>query len=494
MKQSYTEAMEDLKETLILKSTLEPDIISAVVRGPTADSETHPCSPTTQNNSLLPPLPPTPHVSELPEVTAPKLEPNVGPLVPLELDTKDMDCTGQRLRQFHEVYNKGQYSREPPIDSGWLKGHILFCALGYDGEDALGLMHFVRPLRRDSEIPIVVLGLNRPKDWYTIAESENVFFVAGTPLCLFDLERAGFKSASAIFLSQASVPGEMIDPSIVDAEGIFASRLIESQLDPASDVQVISELVFDSNYVFNPVGFGFLASGSSSSSRGPRIQNGDAKGPLSLDGHRQSRLSIDLREAEQRGKGESRHDGKRGAVRTGGILGQMVNAKGGEPSSPSSGGIDHGVDEGGRGRSELLSQIETSDYFRQARFASGQLFVSSLVTSLVVNTLFNPSLALLVQEMVSAQVVLAAAPAEYKGKSYLQVFKWLMLKRNLIAMGLYRRSESFAYDLGHPKNKRQVLPHYYMFTAPPAKDTIVAQSDRILCIAAPGGKRASDEL
>ena len=97
------------------------------------------------------------------------------------------------------------------------------------------------------------MGLKQPKDWYTIAESADVFFVAGTPLSLFDLERAAFKSASAIFLSQASVPGVQIDPSIVDAEGIFASRLIESELPPESETQVISELVFDSNYVFNPV-------------------------------------------------------------------------------------------------------------------------------------------------------------------------------------------------------------------------------------------------
>jgi hypothetical protein len=357
----------------------------------------------------------------------------------------------------------------------------------------------------------VVLAPERPKDWYTIAESENIFFVAGSALSLFDLERSAFKSASAIFLSKANVPKEMSDPSIVDAEGIFASRLIESQI-PDPNIQVISELVFDSNYVFNPVGLGAMeekkldspspapfpqAIGSQSSwnrsqeslpdptgssPTGKSTRNGNPREEFATAGQ-SSKGDENQNKGASSGGGGAPQGGQK--VRAGGILGQMVNAKGKELSSPSAQGDAQG-DEGGKGRSEMLSQIETSDYFRQARFASGQLFVSSLVTSLVVNTLFNPSLALLVQEMVSAQVVLAAAPKEYVGKSYLELFKCLLLKQNLVAMGLYRRSESFAHDLGHPRTRNsKVLDHFYMFTAPPAKDTIVKATDRVLCIAMP---------
>lgn len=488
MKQNYMEAMETLKETLAYKSQLPPDVISTVVRG----LSTPRCSPSTQNDPQIP------HVWELPEITPPQADADD---IPAEQRVID-----RRLQKFHDVYDNGKHAGELPLGSRSPKGHILFCALGYDGADSLGLVHFVRPLRKYSMVPIVVLGPEQPKDWYTIAQSESVFFVAGSPLSLFDLERASFKSASAIFLSQASVPGEMIDPSIVDAEGIFASRLIESQLPPSSNIQVISELVFDSNYVFNPVGLSSLArravSGDPSSSGELRSSSNNSRPSESSESEPSSPEASELRGRDSpharpgdgAGAGglyakDEKSSGRntlRG-VRAGGILGQMVNAKGKDRkdgTGPNAQVNDQGDD--GRARSQMLSQIETSDYFRQARFASGQLFVSSLVTSLVVNTLFNPSLALLVQEMVSAQVVITSAPKEYVGASYMELFKCFLLKQNLVALGLFRRSQSYAHDLGHPKTSvRKVLDHHYMFTAPPAKDTTVEATDSILCIAAP---------
>ena len=43
--------------------------------------------------------------------------------------------------------------------------------------------------RPQSELPIIILGEEVPSDWVQIAMLPNVYFLQGSPLLLFDLER-----------------------------------------------------------------------------------------------------------------------------------------------------------------------------------------------------------------------------------------------------------------------------------------------------------------
>merc|ERR1719353_1839615 len=78
---------------------------------------------------------------------------------------------------------------------------------------------------------------------------------------------------------------------------------------------------------------------------------------------------------------------------------------------------------------EAMADLEDSEFYRQPRFACGRLFISSVVTSLVVNTMYNPSLAMLIHEMISAHYVLVTVPAEWKGQSFFKFFEHLLRDR-----------------------------------------------------------------
>merc|ERR1712196_722509 len=80
----------------------------------------------------------------------------------------------------------------------------------------------------------------------------------------------------------------------------------------------------------------------------------------------------------------------------------------------------------------------SATYFRQPRFASGQLFVGSNVTCLIVNTYFNPSLLELIQEMTAADVVIENVPPELVGSNYQSLFEHMLRYHSVLPVGLYR--------------------------------------------------------
>merc|ERR1719161_1483634 len=90
---------------------------------------------------------------------------------------------------------------------------------------------------------------------------------------------------------------------------------------------------------------------------------------------------------------------------------------------------------------DINATSSISEYYRQPRFACGRLFVSNVVTSLVVNTFYNQSLAQLVGAMVSAQVSTVAVPREWEGKSYMEYFDYLLWEKQLMAIGIFRRAQ-----------------------------------------------------
>merc|ERR1740130_2640731 len=117
------------------------------------------------------------------------------------------------------------------------------------------------------------------------------------------------------------------------------------------------------------------------------------------------------------------------------------------------------------------------EYYRQARYACGQLFVGNVVTSLTVNTFFNPSLWELVHQMIKAEVVMVPLPRDWEGKSYYEYFDKLLREDELMAVAIYRRAEPPAKN-GASSSKKKWS---YVYTAPPAKETHMQRGDRVIC-------------
>jgi hypothetical protein len=364
----------------------------------------------------------------------------------------------RKLMKLTDLQKEGANPSGPPLETIGKGNHIVFISVGAKGADELrlGAIHFIRPLRGNiqNEQPIVVMAPVLPKDWHTVAGFKDVFFMQGSPLSLFDLERINFRHASVIFINHSGGGGSGVhtDPYMVDSEAIFCARLIESHLGSAvSGPQVIAELTFDMNYHFIPLPG---ASAATHAALQARMGEGDT-----------SAATMD------------------------------INA---------------------------TSSI--SEYYRQPRFACGRLFVSNVVTSLVVNTFYNQSLAQLVGAMVSAQISTVTVPREWEGKSYMEYFDYLLWEKQLMAIGVFRKAQGalteakatksmnsamggsgFARSVTKkmstvfgdssritsrftifsrvekPKAMPNIPPQSYVYCAPPAKEASMNPNDRILC-------------
>ncbi|CEM00939.1 unnamed protein product [Vitrella brassicaformis CCMP3155] len=78
------------------------------------------------------------------------------------------------------------------------------------------------------------------------------------------------------------------------------------------------------------------------------------------------------------------------------------------------------------------------EYYRHPRYSSGELFVSCVTSSLIVNALFNPSLPLLVREMVASRILVLSVPASFAGRQYEGLVKHFLDERDLLPIVLYR--------------------------------------------------------
>jgi len=104
-------------------------------------------------------------------------------------------------------------------------------------------------------------------------------------------------------------------------------------------------------------------------------------------------------------------------------------------------------------------------YYRTARYARGQLFVDTTLTSLAVNTFYNPSLCELVSAMISAPMSRWQVSAEWVTKSFFELFDHLLWVEQLLAVALFREQG------GVP----------YLYTAPPGKETTILKGDLVIC-------------
>ncbi|CAJ1449485.1 unnamed protein product, partial [Effrenium voratum] len=347
----------------------------------------------------------------------------------------------------------------PPLKRLAVGGHIIVLAVGTEkAEDLrLGIEHFVKPLRQniitEEIIPVVVLSAMQPRDWFNVENCDQVYFLQGSPTSLLDLQRANFTGASAIFITHAGAGRADADKQetwTVDFEVICCTRLVESQLPVGSPTLVLSDIVVDSNHPFLPLP-GLLGTAQ-------------AKEP--------SRFQA---KEEKRG-----FFGKRG------------------PENPK------------RMRAKKLEE-----YFVQPRFAAGRLFAGGTTfASLAANTFYNPTLIDLVSTMVTTQIRMVKLPHSWEGKSYFELFDFLLWKEKLLAIGIYRTAEVStggdeevpsstnqrrssvsaggrrksvggvdvrASRLTNSIKTRKTVKVNFVYTAPPGKETAMMPGDKVIC-------------
>jgi len=91
---------------------------------------------------------------------------------------------------------------------------------------------------------------------------------------------------------------------------------------------------------------------------------------------------------------------------------------------------------------KLEEDMKNSPFYMQSRYLSGRLFVSSIVTSLSANMLYNPSLSSVFTELIGASYVVLPVPEVCIGQTFGDLFEFMMRKRNLLPMALVRRLDA----------------------------------------------------
>ncbi len=127
----------------------------------------------------------------------------------------------------------------------------------------------------------------------------------------------------------------------------------------------------------------------------------------------------------------------------------------------------------------------TMEYYRRSRFACGKFIASSIVTSLAVNTIFNPSLALLIQEMIASNIIQLPVSREFSRLTYFEAFNSLLMDRDgLLPVGLFRKA--LQGDRVGATDKRigddDDDEDGYVFAAPLGKNTKLRLGDILICL------------
>lgn len=383
-----------------------------------------------------------------------------------------------KARQLVALVKQQRQAMQPSKPSAKLLasgGHILFLVAGTQSnvEVRLGLEHFVQPLRQrvDKLGPpptIIVLCPQCPLDWESVASEIGVYFLKGSPLSDFDLDRANVRGAAAIFICNAGAndkrSGGSDEAWRVDAETVYCSRLVESRLPDESSrptaTPVITELIAASNHLFLPV----------PASRSAGLHRSEGLSELQKLGRSLSSKSFTI----PRGCCSRICDRKQEAMQ------------------------------------EAGEDTKHGPYFRSGRFASGQLFVLDVITSLVANTYYNPSLCDMVSTMIAADLHLVDLTPRWERKKYSDYFSYLLWAKQLLPIGILRLANT-SKRKGSKRRTSQVSiisgtgaeteyapsgtsrKFAFVYTAPNLKKTRLLPKDRILCFSVTRSKTHADD-
>ncbi|CAD7972620.1 unnamed protein product [Amoebophrya sp. A25] len=377
----------------------------------------------------------------------------------------------QRLREFlqlrvrpdiraREMYIAHSDPKPPPLEVLANGGHIVVCCLGSAHKCNVRIYPAIRALRLHSNAPLVILAQAVPPDWHRVLEAKGIYMLHGNPSSMFDLKRSNFEHATHIVILAGGAGGRGNKKNRAKASSFLRQGEDFRELYRADSAVQSSQFVADT----------YAAP--------PNMNMVDADGifvckliegnlpPLSS-----TTVILELLVDENYYLVPLRSKGK--------VTSEELGVGG--DLSDEAGMAAH--------RAALL---------RQPRYASGRLFCSSMITSLIVNILYNTSLVQLVSGLITCKGATVEVPMNWVGMPLLNFMESLIWHHNLIPIGIARlimhekpeKKKRFNPNELPPPPKdsamkeltRDIEPRFIM-AAPHAFDELLHAQDKLVCIA-----------
>jgi hypothetical protein len=374
-------------------------------------------------------------------------------------------ATGSMAESYIEKYKMAENPLPPPTRLLARGGHILFCVLGDPNDPQMvGFPQFLQPIR-DSliahAVPLVVLSPVRPADWFRVVDLEEVYFLKGSPLSSFDLERAGVKSAGMVIVFSDPRQGKGIrEIQMLDAEAIFATRVIEN-FPGLMTKQAFVVLKHDENVAFAPLLPGTVP-------KKKKVQVGLAEEINQLRGEKESAKEM-LKNKMKRVKAKKQKKTWVGSAAK--FVAAMLGSQ--DQFGRSSQGEQTEVGD--------TVQAEEGNYTKQPRYAMGHCFISSTITYLIAGTYYNPTIPVLLDLFTQKDFYMVSVTTMWIGKDYGSIFKHLLEEKDILPVAIYRRTTSDDADVPNPPKIEGAPPPGYIFTSPPMNEPL-CRFDKLLCM------------
>lgn len=310
----------------------------------------------------------------------------------------------------------------------------------------IGIEHVMKSLRddrlelnQDSQPSVLFLGELQPVDWHKICHLERVWFLSGSPLRAEDLMRAGLDTCSTVVIVRGCfcpVPGCLAVTKTADARVVLAATMAAYML-PFDRVTPIE---------------------------GPLLSTAVVGPPPELP----QALTALLRGAK--------------------ALARSIGLDGKPPPIIDVASLDGGIYQ------EKYEDMEIHDIKYHPRYMRGQVFYSSVVTSIVASSMYNPNLVTMVDALMEAPMLMLEVPQVFYQARYSDFAVWLLRERGLMVLALYRSAE--ASQSAHTGGFLDMATptHDFVYTCPPGTKTLLVKSDRVIVTASGGADTVPTEV
>ena len=363
---------------------------------------------------------------------------------------------------------------------------VLVCGMFDDASTFFQVLDVMRSADRDQRTISILVPPSRVEAFEVrlrgldVRSESRVYVIAGSPLNHMDLLRAGLKQAVAVVvLNQMESGGaagkghvgEVVDPSLVDADSILSLLTIEATLQ-LDDAELTTLGISHQQQVVRAMkAQARLRSGSVSGSAGSPRRGRSAR-ILITDADESSGTGGDERRAAFVASRNSSASAS-SAVLTQTSLLDLDVPHGHEAGMPAS-QVSH---ESVLVVTELVHETNLKflspimfeakyreDMFTLPAFAAGRVFTSSMIDTAFSQTYYNAGILQILQLLIGSgnesnpglsQLHQIPVPESFHGSSYVDLVLELAASSGIITMGLYR----YRMELGKP--------HGYVFTNPP---------------------------
>lgn len=366
--------------------------------------------------------------------------------------------------------------RKPPKSLKTSGGHVLVCLVG-DTEVSsipvgsskltgacIGIEHFMKSLRddrlelnQDSQPSVLFLGELQPVDWHKICHLERVWFLSGSPLRAEDLMRAGLDTCSTVVIARmhSGTVGKVTKTA--DARVVLAATMAAYMLPFDRVTPIVTDHAYPGSCELLPPERVFIE-------EGPLLSTAMVGPPPELP----QALTALLRGAK--------------------ALARSIGLDGKPPPIIDVASLDGGIYQ------EKYEDMEIHDIKYHPRYMRGQVFYSSVVTSIVASSMYNPNLVTMVDALMEAPMLMLEVPKVFYQARYSDFAVWLLRERGLMVLALYRSAE--ASQSAHTGGFLDMATptHDFVYTCPPGTKTLLVKSDRVIVTASGGADTLPTEV